>query len=105
MALHQPQLYLICYDITEPKRLCRIHRFLREEGMPVQYSVFTTQLTAKELERLWIGLRQRIDVRSDDVRIYPLPSRQEKYSLGRQYFPDDVMLIENGVDLLQINVG
>jgi CRISPR-associated protein Cas2 len=100
MALNQPRLYLVCYDITEPKRLVRVHRFLREEGMPVQYSVFTAQLSSKALHRLLGGLRRRIDPRTDDVRVYPLPARRERLCLGRQFFPDDVMLIEEGVDLL-----
>lgn len=102
MALNQPQLYLVCYDITEPKRLARIHRFLREEGLPVQYSVFTAELAARDLGRLLAGLRQRIDPRSDDVRIYPLPARLERICLGLQYFPEDVLLIEDGIDLLQV---
>ncbi len=101
MALNGPRLYLVCYDITEPKRLGRVHRFLRDRGMPVQYSVFTAQLTAKGLARLLDGLSQRIDARADDVRVYPLPARLERLCLGMQAFPDDVMLIEAGVDLLQ----
>jgi CRISPR-associated protein Cas2 len=102
MASNEPRLYLVCYDITEPRRLGRIHRFLREEGLPVQYSVFTAELTGPDLGRLLGGLRKRIDPRLDDVRIYPLPARLERLCLGRQYFPEDVLLIEDGVDLLQV---
>jgi CRISPR-associated protein Cas2 len=101
MALNQAQTYLVCYDIADPKRLGRVHRFLREQGVPVQYSVFTAQLTAKELGRIVDGLAERIDERADDVRIYPLPSRPETASLGLQYFPDGVLLIEKGKDLLR----
>jgi CRISPR-associated protein Cas2 len=101
MPLNQAQTYLVCYDIADPKRLGRVHRFLREQGVPVQYSVFTAQLTAKELGRIVDGLAERIDERADDVRIYPLPSRPETASLGLQYFPDGVLLIEKGKDLLR----
>jgi CRISPR-associated protein Cas2 len=101
MALHEPRLYLVCYDITDPKRLARVHRFLRTEGMPVQYSVFTAQMTARDLGRLLAGLHHRIDARADDVRIYPLPACPERICLGWQYFPEDIMLIENGLDLLK----
>ncbi len=101
MAFNQPQLYRVCYDITDPKRLMRIHRFLRNEGLPVQYSVFTAQLTIRELKRVVNGLSLRMDPRTDDARVYPLPSGGERTCLGRQFFPEDVMLIENGVDLLQ----
>lgn len=101
MALNPPRLYLVCYDITEPKRLARIHRFLREQGLPVQYSVFAAEMTARALDRVLDGLGSRIDPRTDDVRIYPLPSRLERIGLGVQYFPEDLMLLDNGVDLLQ----
>ncbi|WP_133716879.1 CRISPR-associated endonuclease Cas2 [Methylocaldum gracile] len=101
MPLNQAQTYLVCYDIADPKRLGRVHRLLREQGIPVQYSVFTAQLTAKELGRIIAGLVERIDERADDVRIYPLPSRPETTSLGLQYFPDGVLLIEKGKDLLR----
>jgi CRISPR-associated protein Cas2 len=37
MALNQPLRYLIAYDIRNPKRLVRVHRYLRRQGMPVQY--------------------------------------------------------------------
>lgn len=101
MALNQAQTYLVCYDIADPKRLNRVHRFLREQGIPVQYSVFTARLTAKELGRIIEGLTDRIDERADDVRVYPLASRSENASLGLQYFPDGVLLIEKGKDLLR----
>lgn len=101
MAFNQAQTYLVCYDIADPKRLGRVHRFLREQGIPVQYSVFTARLTAKELGQIMAGLTRRIDPRADDVRVYPLPSRPETASLGLQYFPDGIFLIEKGKDLLR----
>lgn len=100
MALNQPLRYLIAYDIRNPKRLIRVHRFLRREGMPVQYSVFTAQLTQRKLDRVRDGLQSIIDERADDVRIYPLPSRLHASLLGRQMFPDDVMLLDGGINLI-----
>lgn len=100
MALNQPLRYLIAYDIRNPKRLIRVHRFLRREGMPVQYSVFTAQLTQRKLVRVMNGLQAIIDPRVDDVRIYPLPTRLEASLLGRQMFPDDVLLLDGGVNLI-----
>ena len=37
MADNQAGLYLIAYDIADPKRLSRVHRALKREGLPVQY--------------------------------------------------------------------
>jgi CRISPR/Cas system-associated endoribonuclease Cas2 len=35
MAMHQSVLFLISYDIADPKRLTRIHRLLKKQGLPV----------------------------------------------------------------------
>jgi len=32
--------YIICYDITCPRRLGKIHRLLKQSALPLQYSVF-----------------------------------------------------------------
>ena len=96
MAIHLPRLYLVCYDIADPRRLQRVHRYLRGFGLPLQYSVFTLRLTQKRQQRLLHGLRQIIDEREDDVRIYPLPDKGERLSLGRQMLPEDVVLVEGG---------
>ena len=37
MALNAPRAWLITYDITNPKRLVRLHRFLIKQATPVQY--------------------------------------------------------------------
>ncbi len=100
MALNQPLRYLIAYDIRDPRRLGRVHRFLRRQSMPVQYSVFTAQLTQRKLTRVTEGLEAIIDPRADDVRIYPLPARLDANLLGRQIFPDDVLLLDGGVNLI-----
>jgi CRISPR-associated protein Cas2 len=46
------------------------------------------------------GLETIIDSRADDVRIYPLPTRLEAHLLGRQLFPDDVLLLDGGINLI-----
>lgn len=93
MAVNEARLCVVCYDIADPKRLNRVHRYLRRLAVPVQYSVFTTSLTPKKQQRLMQGLARIIDDREDDVRLYPLPSRLEHLSLGRQWLPGGVMLL------------
>jgi CRISPR-associated protein Cas2 len=100
MAIHQARLCLVCYDIADPKRLLRVHRYLRRAGVPMQYSVFTLRLTQKQQSGLLRGLKGIIDEGEDDVRIYPLPDNGERSSLGRQLFPEDVLLIEGGAQML-----
>lgn len=98
MAGNQSNLYLIAYDIADPKRLARIHRILKQEGLPVQYSVFTVVLKRKALLHLLKRIDTLIKQREDDVRCYRLPENSPADILGQQYFPDDVMLFTGGVN-------
>lgn len=66
--------YLICYDIRDQRRLARTYRYLKGQGIHVQYSVFHCRLTYPELLQLKDTLNGIIDEEKDDVRIYPLPS-------------------------------
>ncbi len=94
MSTSEVRLYLISYDITDPRRLQRVHAFLKKHAMPVQYSVFLVRLSERRLVSLLAEINQRIDPRSDDVRAYPLPERCEAVTLGRLYLPDGVHLAD-----------
>jgi CRISPR-associated protein Cas2 len=95
MALNQQRTWLICYDITDPRRLVRLHRFLRKHAEPVQYSVFYYEASAAQLGRLVGEIEARIDRRSDDVRIYQLPERLECTTLGRGSLPGGSWLLSD----------
>lgn len=66
--------YLVCYDIKDEKRLTRVFRFLKQNGVHIQYSVFYCRLTWEELLKLKARLKEIINEKNDDIRIYPLPS-------------------------------
>ncbi len=93
MAIHKPQLFLLAYDISDPRRLIRVHRACRKWGVPLQYSVFLVPLTPATIGDLVADLRDIIDERADDVRVYPLPSRVEVAQYGRQGLPDGIELV------------
>lgn len=101
MPRNRVQSYLVCYDIADPRRLGRVHRFLTKEAVPVQYSVFNAALTLFELEMLVDELTALIDLEEDDVRIYPLPAKPRILSLGRGFFPEGITLVERGRELIQ----
>jgi len=92
--------WLICYDIREPRRLGRVHRYLVSRAIPVQYSVFAGQYSAPELDRLLDGLERIIDVREDDVRAYPLSRAGEAWTYGQQSLPATLIGENNGLDWL-----
>ncbi len=98
MADSQLGLYLIAYDIANPRRLGKIHRILKKQGLPVQYSVFTLVLKRPRLLRLLERIGQEIEAVEDDVRCYRLSNNTDPVTLGKQYFPDDVMLFTGGVN-------
>lgn len=100
MAYSETGLYVIAYDIANPKRLSRIHRFLKKQGLPMQYSVFTLVIKHKPLLRLLDGITKLINKREDDVRCYRLPKDSKAITLGKQIFPADVMLLSNGINQL-----
>ncbi len=82
--------HLICYDITDPKRLVRLHRYLRRYAMPLQYSVFLFVGDERTLERCLQGALAFINLKKDDLRVYTLPQRGLKIRLGRATLPEGI---------------
>ncbi len=86
------RLWLVTYDIASPRRLRRVHAFLKQHGIPVQYSVFLVHLDHAQLDALLEGLSERIHPRADDVRAYRLPKELWYKSLGAPSLPRGVMM-------------
>jgi len=84
MPVNQPRDHIIAYDIGNPRRLGRIHRYLKKCAMPIQYSVFLIRCTPGELTELVRELERMIDPTADDVRFYTLPRKASIMTLGRQ---------------------
>lgn len=89
MPINDKHAWLICYDIANPKRLRRFHRYVRSLAQPVQYSVFYIEGSRAQLGRLVKDLAGRINLKEDDLRVYPIPASLELYSLGRGQLPQD----------------
>ena len=54
-------LHLLAYDVSDPKRLRKVHKTLTAWGKPVQYSVFRVRATGRELERLRFELARLLE--------------------------------------------
>jgi CRISPR-associated protein Cas2 len=100
MSISEPRLYLICYDVADPRRLQRVHYYLKHHALAVQYSVFLTRAPERRLQSILGGVAERIDPQLDDVRAYPLPADCDPVSLGRQYFPSGLLLADPLLDPL-----
>ena len=65
-------IYLVCYDITQPKRLRRTAKILEDFGLRVQKSFFQCEMETKRMERLRDLVLNVINTEKDYFFIYPL---------------------------------
>jgi CRISPR-associated protein Cas2 len=100
MSTSEQRLYLVCYDVADPRRLQRVHYYLKHHALAVQYSVFLARVSERQLQSILAGVAERIEPQEDDVRAYPLPADCQPVSLGRQYFPSGLLLADPLLDPL-----
>lgn len=94
MSLHANASWLVTYDIADPRRLARLFKFLKKQGVPVQYSVFLVEASAAKMGNLIVQIAKIVDKDEDDVRAYRLPERTWKVTLGGSILPEGIMLGE-----------
>jgi CRISPR-associated protein Cas2 len=58
---------LVCYDISDEKRLRKVFKTMRGYGDHLQYSIFECQLTPSDLVRLRAELSEIIQHNEDQV--------------------------------------
>ena len=78
-------LFLLGYDIADPKRLQRIHRAVVRHATPIQHSVFLLE-DAEAVSRCLAVVLPLIDPNADDVRVYPLPHSARWYVWASRLF-------------------
>lgn len=64
--------YLVCYDITEPRRLTRVHKTMLGFGDWLQLSVFACDLSPQRRVELLAALSDVINHKEDRVMIIDL---------------------------------
>lgn len=64
--------YLVCYDISDPKRLRKVATVCEDFGYRKQYSVFLCRLSATDLVRLRSRLYDIINLTQDQVLFVPM---------------------------------
>ena len=94
MAMNDTRTWLIAYDIASPKRLGRVHRYVKSVAAPAQYSLYVATETTRGIETIRDELATRIDPREDDVRIYCLPKRTRIIHYGRRSLPEGLLLVQ-----------
>ncbi len=61
--------YIVCYDISDAKRLTRMFKKMRGFGDPLQYSVFSCELSRQEKVILISAITDIIHHKEDRVMI------------------------------------
>lgn len=92
------QSYLICYDISDEKRLRKVFQIMRGYGDHLQYSVFECQLTSSDLARCRADLAAAIHHKEDQVlfvNLGPSGGRGDRVivALGKPYTAMDAPCI------------
>lgn len=90
--------YLVCYDISDEKRLRKVFKAMRNYGDHLQYSVFECQLTTMDLARCRNQLSEIIHHQQDQVlfvSLGPAEGRGDRVitALGKPYTAIDAPCI------------
>jgi CRISPR-associated protein Cas2 len=87
-------LFLVCYDVSCPKRLYRVHKFLLGYKVGGQKSFYECWLTPAELREVRRTLEELIDPTEDRAHIFQLDPRMKNEGLGLATQPvTDVFMI------------
>lgn len=84
-------LWLVSYDIADPRRLARVARAMTRYGVRVQYSVFAVLAKTEEIRELKTLLATLIKPSEDDVRIYPISPSGRSMMLGASMLAPDML--------------
>jgi CRISPR-associated protein Cas2 len=75
-------LFLICYDVSSPRRLYRVRKYLLGFKVGGQKSFFECWLTAAELRDVSRTLNGLLDLAEDRAHIFQLDPRMKRDFLG-----------------------
>ena len=65
-------IFMICYDVTDPKRLNKTAKTLERFGLRIQKSFFQCEMERELLDSLIKKLLRIINEKGDSLFIYPL---------------------------------
>jgi CRISPR-associated protein Cas2 len=86
--------FLVCYDISDDRRLVKVYKTMRGFGDHLQYSIFECQFNAADLARCRHQLGRIINHHQDQVLFVdlgPVEGRGDRVitALGKPYVPFD----------------
>lgn len=90
--------YIVTYDISDPKRLRRVHSLMLGHGDHIQLSVFRCELNHRELVELRSALSEIIHFEEDQVlfaSLGPVEGRAKEavHALGKPYLDPERLAV------------
>ncbi|MDP2811897.1 MAG: CRISPR-associated endonuclease Cas2 [Rhodocyclaceae bacterium] len=76
-------LYLVAYDVCEPRRLQKVHKYLTGFKVGGQKSVFEVWATPAELQHIRADLDRLMEPDEDRLHILALDPRMKPRCMGR----------------------
>ncbi len=83
--------FVIGYDISNPRRLLRVHREMCKHATPLEYSIFLLVGSEAAKDRCLEEIEALIKPLEDDVRCYALPARGFQGRVGRASLPAGIV--------------
>jgi CRISPR-associated protein Cas2 len=65
-------IYMVCYDVSDPKRLRRTAKVLENYGLRVQKSFFQCEMEAERMQAMRDRILEVVDTEKDYFFVYPL---------------------------------
>ena len=97
------QRWLLAHDIADPKRLQKVWRYLRQEGVRLQYSVYLISGNRQHVDKVLSRLRALINEKADDVRVYAMTENTRIWGLGTQFDDGGNVLCDELIDKLRMD--
>ena len=95
--------WILAHDIRDPKRLRKVWRYLRKEGVRLQYSIYMISGTRKKMQEILDQLAEFIDEKADDIRVYPIGENTRIWGLGLQFSDGGNILCDEVIDKLRVH--
>ena len=84
--------FLLCYDISDKRRLAKIAKIIEADAMRIQRSIyFYERVTKKELNALVDRVLAILDQKADDFRVYTI--KDKGISLGDAVDLDNPLIL------------
>lgn len=68
--------FVVCYDISDPKRLKKIAKAVEKRALRIQYSIYVLfDATQQELNILLENITKIYNQEQDDIRVYKIKQK------------------------------